>query len=402
MSFTKGGLMRVEENERTLERVLNRQTVLRALLKGATTTRVRLAEESGLSRPTVNSIVGELERENLVEVVGASDTGGRSAALYRLVSQARTAIGIDLGGSKILAAIADVTGHVRAERVLATEAHKDGLADRLAQLCRDLLSESGIAPSSLTCIAIGTPGVSDPATHLTGFAANIPELSRIDLRRELSHKLGVEVVLDNDVNMAVIGERWKGLAQRSHNAVFIAVGKGLGMGIVAGGQLQRGHSGAAGEVGFIPLSADPFDGVARDFGPMEELVSAQGIVAAYEERRGAIASAPLDSAEAVFAEADRGNRAAIEAIDTTAKWLAQIVVSVQAVLDPERVVIGGGVGSNVRLMRHLVAHLDRLGRRPPIVEQSSLEGRAALLGALAISLRRTQLEIGIQPDFDVL
>jgi predicted NBD/HSP70 family sugar kinase len=388
------------DSDRPLERTANRAVVLTALMTSGTTTRVSLADHTGLSRPTVNSIVSELADEGLVEEVGsAAGQAGRAAVLYRLASDARTVIGIDLGGSKTLAAVADLSGTVRALRSVPTQPDLPGIVDRLADLCRRLMQEAGLSPDSLTAVSLGTPGVPHPVTQRMQYAANIPELAHLDLRHDLSAALGLPVALDNDVNMAILGERWKGTAQRAEDAVFIAIGTGLGMGIVAGGRLQRGHSGAAGEVGFLPLVGDPFDGTPSQFGPIEELVTSHGIRTLYESIRHAHGEGPLEDVPAIFEAARRGSPAAMRAIDEPARQLALVISAVHAVLDPERVVLGGGIGSNPLMLTLLRRHLDRLSRKPPLVEASALDGRAAVYGALAVSLSSAQRSVGIEPDF---
>lgn len=386
----------------SLERAANRQRILSALLRAGTTTRVEMAERTGLSRPTVNAIVAELVDEGLVAAAGNSTGGtGRAAVMYHAVPTARTVVGIDLGGTKIVAGVADVTGALIGTKTIPARTDEPGIAQRIDQLCRQLMQETGLSIESLASVSIGAPGVPHPVTHRMQFASYIPELGEIDLRYELSELLGLPVTLDNDVNMAMVGERWKGRAQHARNAVFIVVGSGIGMGIIAGGRLQRGFSGAAGEIGFLPIAWDPFDGRPRTIGGVEDQISSIGILRSYERFRAEDGGEALSDARAVFAAAAAGEPSALRAVDHAAKQLALVVSAVQAVLDPERVIFGGSIGTNELMVTLLRQYLDRLGRRPPVVETSALGDQATLLGAIAVSLQHAQLSVGIDPEFVV-
>ncbi|GII23466.1 sugar kinase [Planosporangium mesophilum] len=357
-------------------------------------TRVHVAQRTGLSKPTVNSIVADLRASGLVTELGSvSGTPGRSAALYRIEPTARVVIGVDLGGTNVRAGVADLLGSIRAERQIETAGPVGTLVPRLADLCRRIVQEADLGWESVAAIAIGTPGVPDPVTGLMDLAANIPELAEVNLRQELGRTLGVDIMLDNDVNMAIMGERWRGLAQTSRDSVFIAIGTGIGMGIFAGGGMQRGHAGAAGEIGYLPLGADPFDPAVQRSGPVEEVVSLRGIMATYDRLRHEYGQPELETVADIFAAAERGEPAALKCVDSTARCLALVVGAVHAVLDPERVILGGGIGSNRLLLNHLRAHLARLARRPPVVDISALGSRAALVGAIAVALEEAKSRI---------
>ena len=380
----------VTDLERPLKRVMNRRAVLQEVLDAGTTTRVALATRTGLSRPTVNAIMADLEREGLVAEVGSAASSGRAAALFRIAAQARTVVGIDLGSAVIRASVADLTGRVVAARDVPTRGESQ-LVDRIVGVVRQLLDEAAVPQGSLASIAVGVPGAPNLITGRIEYAFSVPELAEIDLRYQLSNQFGVPVTLDNDVNMAIIGERWRGRAQHAQNAVYIAVGNGLGVGILAGGHLQRGHSGLSGEVDAVPVQRLPQHAALPAFS-LERAVTSRGIAEAYAPHAG-----EEGDLRAIFAEAAAGSPRAIRAVDQSAWYLAEIIATLQAVLDPERVIMGGGIGSHPILLQLLSAHLDRLPRRPPLVEATALEGRASLVGAIAVALADAREGIGLDP-----
>jgi glucokinase len=381
-------------------RTANQQAVVEELLAGRARTRSQLAHAIGLSKPTVHAIVGLLVEEGLVEEVGQTDgTVGRSATLFRVQPTARAAIGIDLGGTKVLAAIADLAGNLRAERRIETGAgSSEDLLGRLMDLCRGLADEAEIPWNTVGSLAIGCPGVPDPVTGYLKLAGNIPALAEVDLAAELRTRSGKEVILENDVNMAVLGERWKGLAQRTSDAVFIGIGTGIGMGVISQGQLQRGATGAAGEIGFLPLGADPFDAGVQSLGPLEEVLSARGVMATYRRHRAGTGDPTLADAREVFEAGTASlNEAARQTVEHVCDHLALTIAAVHAVLDPERVILGGGIGSNPVLLRGVRSRLDRLGRRPASVDVSALGQRAALVGALSEAVHRIRQQVVENP-----
>lgn len=156
--------------------------------------------------------------------------------------------GVDLGGTKVLAALADLTGHIVAEDVLATDPRGGtAVAAQIDTLLRGLARRGGVDWSQVRATAVGLPGAPDPETGTVGLSPNVSELGAFDVRTELTRRLGHPVVLDNDVNMAAAGERWLGSGRTHRHFVFVAVGTGIGMGIVLDGELVRGARGAAGK-----------------------------------------------------------------------------------------------------------------------------------------------------------
>jgi glucokinase len=178
--------------------------------------------------------------------------------------------------------------------------------------------------------------------------------------------------------MAALGEQRTGSGHEYRDFVFVAVGTGIGMGIVVNGNLCRGARGAAGEISYLPLGTDPFDPANQIRGALEEAVAGATIARRYEEATGERVSVPV-----VFERAGAGDEHALAAIDDEAKHIALAVAAVGAVLDPEAVVLGGGVGSRTELLEPVRRWLGRLGAHAPIVKTSLLGHRAALIGAIA-------------------
>jgi predicted NBD/HSP70 family sugar kinase len=369
-------------------RRLSEQAVLETIMRDGPISRAEIARRTGLSKPTVSSVVARLVSDRLVSEIGRrTGNPGRAAVLYEVDPGARLVVGIDLGGTKVRAAVADLQGEFLAEIREPTDRYGGKrLLTQVATLARRVIATADADRTRLSAIGLATPGVTDPATGRIRLAPNLPWLHRIDLRSGLATELGVPVVLDNDVNLAAVGERWHGLARGVSTFAFIAVGTGVGMGLVLDGELFTGARGAAGEIAYLPLSADPFDPAHRARGAFEDETSGSTIAAAaraHAEWRGAVPT----SAEEVFSRAAEGDQAAAEIIAHEARALAMGIAAVCAVIDPELIVLGGGIGSNPHLLGTVRDALGRLLPGPPPVERSALGNAAPLHGAVAVALR---------------
>jgi predicted NBD/HSP70 family sugar kinase len=161
---------------------------------------------------------------------------------------------------------------------------------------------------------------------------------------------------------------------------FVAVGTGIGMGLVVGGSVMRGSRGAAGEIGHLPFGAELLDPNNHRRGPFEEAVSGAAITDRYREEVGSVLSVPE-----IFELAEAGDAAALTVLDHEASLLARAIVAIVAVIDPAMVILGGGVGSR-RLLIDLVRRwLRRLGHGTIDVRQSELGPRATMVGAVELA-----------------
>ena len=181
--------------------------------------------------------------------------------------------------------------------------------------------------------------------------------------------------------------------------VFIAIGAGIGMGIIIDDELVRGAHGGAGEIGYLPLVGDPFNPRHRLHGGLEDEIGAAGIVAAFNERRGP-EDPELSSVHEVFALAETGNAAARAVVEHVAERLGTAIATVCAILDPELVVLGGGIGASPLLLRPVRGSAAALVPITARIETSLLGERAALQGAIAVAVhaaRTTLLSSGAAP-----
>lgn len=292
----------------------------------------------------------------------------------------RAWIGIDLGGTKTHIGIAPVTEDpsvpiaLAAERVVPTpRAGGAELCDVIVATVVELMRQTDAR--ELAGIGIGGAGVPQPDG---GFSA-APNLgdTAFDIASALSDRLGAPVEVDNDANVAALGEL-VALGDQRASFGYVAVGTGIGMGLILDGALIRGASLAAGEIGYIPLGTDPLDPANHRRGALEEAVA--GDVLASRD-------AGASTVREVFQRAAAGVPEAREALDAQARWIAHALATVIAVVDPGAFVLGGGIGSREELHAPIQHWLERLGYPDVPVRISSLGSAGAVLGAIELARR---------------
>ncbi len=361
---------------------INQRTVLEAIRAGAPISRAEISRRAGISKPTVSLALQVLLEAGLVrEALPAPGRPTYGAVFFDVVPEAGLVLGLDLGARFLRGAICDLRGDVRARHdVEVPAADPAGLVDAIADLRGSLMDATGLAPDLLDGAVIGVPGVVDAdigRVRMTHFV----QLEGAVLRDQLEGALGLRVTLDNDINLAAVGEQWLGIARGVDDFAFLSIGTGLGAGLVLRGELHRGRNGAAGEVDQVSV------GRPDDLDPCAAAVSTLAARLVAESQEPTSLVAPYD-ARAVFTAARGGDTVARRVVEEEARRIALHIVPIAAVTDVALVVIGGGVGANGDLLLDPIRRLlaDWLPF-PPEVEVSTLGEAAVLSGALAVGLR---------------
>jgi predicted NBD/HSP70 family sugar kinase len=373
----------------SLLRAINARTILEQIQRYGPVSRAQVARDIGLSKPTVSLGLTALLDAGLVREVGrSSGRPGPSAVLYELNPMAGWVVGVDVGRRRVRAALADITGDVVARRDEPAHASSARtLIGQVGAIAHGLAAEAGIGWDEVHHVTVGSPGVFEPVRGAVILAPNLPGWGRQGLLKRLRGELGDHIGVENDVNLAAEGQRWRGLARDVRNFGFLSVGTGVGMGLVLDGRLYRGASGSAGEVGYLPIGADPYDRQVRRRGAFEEAVNGTAVV-----RAAAKAGLPGSlTAKKVFALARRGDPLAGRVVEDEARRLALGLAVVMAVVDLELIILGGGVGGNADLLLAPVEReLRALSPIRPRLAVSALGEDAVLQGAVAAALEVAQ------------
>ncbi|MGP8160172.1 MAG: ROK family protein [Candidatus Dormibacteria bacterium] len=369
-------------------RSLNERTILERLRRGGPASRPRLAEETGLSRPTVGAVLTVLERAGLVRAVGPSrQQRGRSALIFEHLPGDGHVVGVDVGHGWLRCSVADLSGTVVARRDIRNAARSaPNLVRMVSTLARGVARSAGVGWPEVAWTVVGSPGVFDPRDGTLLLSSRLRRWGRPGLLDSLRSELGDRTSVANDANLAALGELRSGWGATFDNFVYLMVGTGLGMGIIVNGKLQVGLRGAAGEVAYLPFGDEatarpPVSGTR--WGAFEETVSARGVVQAAVE----LGMSSRLSARQVFDAARRGVAPARATVEGEAERLALVIAAVTAVLDPEAVVMGGGIGGELELLREpLEARLQQLTPFRPRIVSSELGNEGVLRGAIALAL----------------
>src|SRR3954469_8842578 len=267
-----------------LLRTLNQGALMQRLREGGPLSRAQLARDTGLSKPTVSQALAELETAGLVRPVGrAAPSRGRTALLYETDPTAGYVVGIDIGRAWIRVAVADLAGTIRARSDTPNRARTAGAVVRsVAREARAAVKQTGIGWKRVVHTVVGSPGVFDPSSGRLWHAPNLPDWSKPGLAAELRDALTPSMAIDNDANLAAVGERDFGRGRSARSFVYLALGTGLGIGIVIDGEIYRGARGAAGEVGYIPWPGDG-NAARSERGRLEEATSAAAVVESARE-----------------------------------------------------------------------------------------------------------------------
>src|SRR3954447_22616119 len=375
-----------------LLRAHNERAVLQHLRAAGPTSRPRLARIAGLSKPTVSQALANLEAAGLVRRVGpASPSMGRTAMLYEADPTAGYVLGVDIGRAWIRVAAADLSGAIVARRDERNRARgQAALVKAVGEVAHDVVAAAGLTWKQVAHTVVGGPGVFDPDGDRLRHAPNLPGWSRSGVMSSLREALPPTVTLDNDANLAAVGERTYGSGRDARTFVYVSVGTGIGMGVVIDGELYRGAHGAAGEVGYLPLGAEDEPARGRDAkrrGILEEAASADAVVRTAKR----LGMKGATSAKRVFSAARAGDELALAAVEAEANRLALVVGTIAAIVDPEFVLLGGGIGGNIDLLRPpLERRLAELTPLAPAIAEAARGQEGIVRGAVASALDRAR------------
>lgn len=387
-----------------LIRSLNWKTVADLLRRRGPLSRADLVRMTGMSKPTVGIAVETLESSGLVRPAGyRTGTAGPSPLLYEIDPAAGCILAIDVGREFVRVAVATLTGATVARSSFNVGRDpSEASVPRVIERANSVLESVEVRPHQVRQTVIGTPGVYDAVNGrllLTGELESWSDPSSvIDLRK----RFGATLMVENDVDAAAYAELVNGDGASVPTFAFASVGTGIGVGIVLEGRLHRGAHGAAGEIAYLPIEegpgADRADALRR--GSLESSASAASIVRA--ARAAGVRGA--SSAAEVFEAAAAGDVAAREVISAIAGTVAKALASVVVVVDPHRIVLGGGVGRAIGFGALVEEHLRRLVPLVPEVTVSALGSDAVLDGTIALALESVWARIfagEAQPHLDV-
>ena len=371
-------------------RAQHRALLLRLIWHEKLISRADLARRTGLSRSSISAIVSDLLETGLIQEAGSGDSrGGRRPILLRFEDEAFSIVGVDMGATHVAVAVTDLRAQVKVWRSRAHDVRNDpeGAFAVVKELIDDALAEANVQTQSLVGIGIAIPSPVEPDNpdHLS--PVFVPRWRGQSPAKRLEAAYGVPVVMENDANLGALAEQWWGAGRDGRDLVFIKVATGVGAGLIIHGDIYRGTTGTAGEIGHIPV--DPAAGrcVCGLDGCLNLLIGTKHLI----ERARTFAKDHPDSTlprrnltvSRIVESAFEGDALARTVIEEAGRHLAIGVAALLNLLNPATVVFGGSLTRAGELLLRPLR--ESLGELAPLASVTQSRFALSTLGIESIS-----------------
>lgn len=381
-------------------RQINARELLVLLRRHGPCSRADLVRRSGLSAPTVSHAVEYLQKIRFVEHLGiGTSNGGRRPDLLRFNPTYGYVIGADIARERIRIALSDLDGTIVGRWTVGLRAHRtpQKITELIQAGVRELLKQCNVSPRKLLAVGAGVPGITDVDAGIVFNAPHLSNWRNVPLRDLLEARLDLPAVIENDVNVAALGESWYGTAKGVPNFVFLTLGSGIGAGIFIGGTLYHGSDWAAGEVGYLLVPGGPSAEISLERpGSLESAIGQSGIELAWRklcEESGDSALDPRLNSLQIFDLAQSGNAEACKLLRSTSKLLADAVSNISVLLNTSLIVFGGSSGRSLPLFEATRRLLEMNQFARPRIAVSILGEEAQLYGAVRLALTSVEVKL---------
>jgi glucokinase len=388
----------------TYMRRINRAAILELIRREAPIARSDIARKLNVSLPTVMRIVEDLIDSRLVlELDETEASGGRRRRLLSFNPSENLVIGINMGGMVIFGALADIGGTILAERRMPMSQDAELTLEHLGQMIADFLGNAARAGKNVLGIGIGAPGTTDKENGRVLWAPSL-HWRNFPLRDRLQERFpDLPILVDNDVNLAAVGEQWYGAGINYRNIVMVSVGNGVGGAVIIDGVLYRGGRSAAGEVGSFLPGIQALDFKKECFGALEIASSGKGLL---DQARARLlyqwSPTELESLnlEMIYAAVQNGEEWGRRILQRMIDELAVLVAGVAAILDPDIIILGGDVmglfNQNGEVLQAIRERIHGLPPNDPLLVASQLENRGVLMGTITDLLNLTNQALTVR------
>lgn len=377
-----------------LMKSVNKSTVLNKIRQSGPISRAEIAKVTGITPPTVSSIVKELMDEKLVvESILGESQGGRKPTMLLLNRNDHYVIGVDAGSDSIKACVSDLVGTILVRSELPLQVHTtiDSFLAVLIQAIKLVIKEMGVEGSKIFGIGIAMHGVVDVAAGISLYSAN-SGLRNVHIKEVLENTFDLQVIVENNSRAMALGEYWFGDYGLLKSFAVVNIGRGVGSGIIEEGKLRYGAQEIAGEIGHMTISLDGEKCSCGNQGCFETFVTGDAIVRRAKKQ---IPDAPDDlTGEKVYAFALKGHTAYQKVLEEIGVLIGIGIVNLIHAVNPEKIVLGGGVmKSHDFLMPSILATIQQRAltekaRKNTLITLSRVGDDATVLGAAALLLTK--------------
>jgi glucokinase len=376
-------------------RFTNAHGILKLLRESGTCSRADLVRASGLSAPTVTNVVKDLLTANLVEPLGEGESsGGRPPDLIRFKAERGCLLGVEITAAAISFLLTDLNGSELAVRTVALAKRRtdpDAVCACIGEEVKALKKQRKSAEQLLATV-VGVPAIVNVDEGSVLSISTLKGWRSVPLRSMLSKVVGCPVLIENDMNLAALGEQFRGAARSERDFVLIHLGANVGAGICLGGKVHHGAHWSAGEIGYLRLPSISRRAPAiHEFGELESVLTSSGILNSWREScgkasHGAKHSQQPADATAILNLAREGDSCAAKLIRQRAEIAADIVINLSLILNPGLILLGGEIGSHPVIIDFVRQQLEGSEFAVTRIKSSALGDRSALWGSIALAL----------------
>ena len=310
-------------------------------------------------------------------------------------------VGIDFGGTGIKVGIIDENGKILIKDSFVTDPQKSGdeIVKHIAECTQKVMDDSKLPQENILGIGIGSPGLLNPETGQLKIVTNIPNLNDIYLTKGISDYLNKPAFLDNDVNTMSLGEFYYGSGKGKKNVIALTVGTGVGGGIILNGELYRGTTFTAGEIGHMSIDRDGKYCSCGNYGCLERYVGKEGIIERFEIYKSKGIETSIDkyledgkiTPKAISMAAKDGDKISIEVLKETGEILGHAIASLVNILNPEMIIIGGGISNAGDLLMEpirmgMLKHAYTIPASAVEIVRAQLGNDAGLVGSASLAV----------------
>jgi glucokinase len=380
----------------SLLRRTNALTILKLLREAGSCSRADLVRASGMSAPTVTNVVSDLLVANLIKPLGEGESsGGRPPDIIRFKSERGCILGVQISAKFVSFLLTDLSGEELDSAQVPLDGQKtnpEAICSLIGEEIRRLFRKHKKARDQLLALVVGVPAIANVEEGIVLSVSTLEDWRSVPLRRLLSKQVDCLIVIENDTNLAAVGERHRGAARTEQTFVLIDIGANVSAGIVLEGKLHHGEQWSAGEIAYLHLPRVLRKQPAlHEFGELESLLTSSGILKSWNEAifksRHASTEAPKQTdAQGVLNLAQAGDPLARKIILHRAGIVADVIVNLSLVLNPGLILLGGKVGSHPSLLSFVTKELEQSEFAVPKIAAAGLGEFAVLWGAIAIAM----------------
>jgi len=372
----------------------NAHGILKLLRESGSCSRADLVRASGLSAPTVTNVVKDLLSADLVELLGEGpSSGGRPPDMLRFKAERGCLSAVEITSRNISFLLTDLNGSELDRKDVSLAREKttpEAICSLIGEELKGLLRKQKKSRDKLLVLGVGVPAITNVDEGSVLLISTLKNWRTIPLRAMLSKIAGCPVIVENDTNLAAQGEYFCGSAQGVKDFVFINIGTNVGAGIFLGGRIHHGAEWSAGEIAYLRLPSISRRQLSiHEFGELESVLTSRGILKSWSEARSK-SSRCLDKpdvdARDVLNLVKEGDACAVKIVRRNSEIVADIIVNLSLILNPELIVLGGEIGSHPVLIDSVQKQLEGGEFAMTRIVASPPGQRAVLWGCISLAL----------------